>query len=394
MTIVCAIAIASCSNRGPSPVVPAAGLSLAQRVSAHRPCASPVAAGWFECDALVRDDALPRNGYRCGGTDAYCAKDLQQAYGVVAQAKSSGYGATVAIVDAFGYPTAENDLATYRSAMNLPTCTMQDECFRVVNERGGAGALPGVNYVDDWRFEEALDVDMVSAICPNCRIVLVQATTNRLSDIETAEDTAVALGATVVSNSYGGPEISPANAHFNHPGHAIVASAGDGGAGLEQPCSWASVLCVGGTTLARDPSARGWNETAWGGTGSGCSAMVPKPAWQTGNCPGRAEADVSAEASPLTPVAVYLTGGWVPMGGTSASSPIIAALIALAGNAGSIVAPQWVWQHGGTAAFNDVVHGSNPGRFHCSRALYYICNAGPGYDGPTGWGTPSGLAGL
>ena len=389
------VAIAGCSTGGSLHALPPSAGSSAERASVRHVCARPVAAGRRECDAVIRTDVAALTAYACGGIAAYCPRDLQAAYDVAQAAQTRGAGVTVAIVDAFGYPTAAGDLATYRSAMSLPPCTQAGGCLQIVNQNGNAQPLPGYNWLDDWRYEEALDLDMVSALCPNCRIVLVQANSNGIADLDAAENTAIALGAQVVSNSFGGPEFAASDAAFDHPGHAIVASAGDSGAEAEQPCSFATVVCVGGTQLQRSSDIRGWGETAWGGTGSGCSRLVRKPAWQTDRgCPRRSESDISAEASPLTPVAVYITGGWVPMGGTSAAAPIVAALFALAGNASSIDAPQWVWQHGGAGAFNDVVQGSNPGRFHCPRRMYYLCDAGPGYDGPTGWGTPNGLGGL
>ncbi len=391
-----AVVAAGCTGAAPvTPESTASARSAAVPPAVRRVCGAPLP-GHRACEALLRTDAAPSFAApACAGAPPYCASDLQSAYGAVAAAVDGGRGVTVAIVDAFGYPSAASDLAAYRDAMGLPPCAPGNGCFRVVNQRGAAAPLPGVNAIEDWRFEEALDIDMVSALCPNCRILLVQASSSRIGDLDRSVDAAVALGAAVVSNSYGGPEMARSDAAFDRPGHAIVASAGDGGAGAEQPCSFAGVVCVGGTTLRRAGNARGWSETAWGGTGSGCSARVAKPAWQHDpGCGGRSEADLAAEADPVTPVAVYLDGGWVPMGGTSAGSPMIAAMLALAGNVATIDAPAYVWQHGGTAAFHDVVQGSNPGRFHCSKIMRYLCNAGPGYDGPTGWGTPDGLAGL
>jgi subtilase family serine protease len=312
----------------------------------------------------------------------------------------SGGGRVVAVVDAYGYPGAASDLAVYRSAMKLSACSSGDGCLRIVNQQGQAGNLPPANV--EWDGEQALDLDMISAICPKCTIVLVQANSSRFRDLGAAVDTAVALGAVSVSNSYGGNEWSADDRMFDHPGHVITASSGDTGAGVEQPCSFAGVVCVGGTSLTNATNARGWNEVAWAdgisnGTGSGCSKRVAKPVWQTDKgCTNRSEADISAVADPYTGVAVFESagGGWRQFGGTSVSSPIVAAMFALAGNTAAIDAPQWIWQHGGTAAFNDVVFGSNPGRFRCPSNMLYICEAGPGYDGPTGWGTPSGLSGL
>jgi hypothetical protein len=305
--------------------------------------------------------------------------DLRSAYGL----PSGGSGMTVAIVDAYGYPNAESDLAVYRSQYGLPPCTTANGCFRKVNQTGGT-SYPKSD--SGWSTEQALDVDMVSAICPSCKILLVEATSATNANLEAAVATAVRLGANAVSNSYGGGE--PSNAAtdqgYNFPGVAITASSGDNGYGVEFPASSPYVTAVGGTHLVKDSSARGWSETAWSGAGSGCSKYVPKPSWQHDTkCANRTVADVSAVADPNTGVAVYETfgrrGGWQVYGGTSVASPIIGAVYAL----GGIHGPSWPYAN--TAALNDVTSGSNGS---CSGS--YLCTAGAGYDGPTGLGTPSG----
>jgi subtilase family serine protease len=390
---------------------PAPAASVSQVPRTRELC--PQRTGEVRCLALVRTDAgAPATGYHgtdmkkafgrdrvCDRTAPYCPADLQAAYGVAKAARTRGSRQLVAIVDAYGYREAERDLGVYRATMGLPPCTSRNGCLRIVNQRGQASPLPGPSL--GWEGEQALDVDMVSAMCPKCRILLVQADTGRIRDIDAAVGAAIALGAGVVSNSYGGPEWSADDRAFDRPGHVLVAGAGDRGAAAQQPCSFAHVVCAGGTSLTTASTTRGWAEVTWDnakelGTGSGCSARVAKPSWQrdTG-CGQRSETDLSADADPLTGVAVYQSsgGGWRTYGGTSVSSPVIAAMFALAGNAAKIAAPQWVWQHG-NAGFNDVVSGNNPGSFHCTDAMRYICNAGPGYDGPTGWGTPNGLEGL
>jgi hypothetical protein len=234
---------------------------------------------------------------------------------------------------------------------------------------------------------------MVSANCPNCHIILVEATSASNANLATAENEAITLGANVVSNSYGGSESGASNSAYNHPGHIITASAGDNGTGPAQPCSYATVVCVGGTSLSTANNSRGWSETAWADSGSGCSKYVSKPSWQTDSgCTKRSESDTSAVADPNTGVAVYDSyaydgySGWLVFGGTSVSSPLIASVYGLAGNSSSLTAAQSIWQNGGTSNLNDVTSGSNG-----SCSIHYICNAGVGYDGPTGWGTPSGI---
>jgi len=144
------------------------------------------------------------------------------------------------------------------------------------------------------------------------------------------------------------------------------------------------VLGVGGTSLVTSTSSRGWAESVWDGAGSGCSAYIDKPSLQTDpGCSNRTVADVSAVADPNTGVAVYSTyeGGWLIVGGTSASSPIVAAIFTAAGK--TTLGSTFPYTH--TSAFYDVTSGSNGS---CSPA--YLCTGQVGFDGPTGWGTPNG----
>jgi subtilase family serine protease len=323
----------------------------------------------------------------------YGPTDLQSAYNLATAAASKGGGQTVAIVDAYDDPTAASDLATYRSQFGLPPCVTSDGCFRKVNQQGNKSPLPSRN--GGWAQEISLDLDMASAICPNCRILLVEASTASFANLGTAENTAARLGANTISNSYGGSDVSDASApYYNHPGVAITASSGDNGYGVEFPASSAYVTAVGGTSLNRASNARGWTETAWSGAGSGCSTKNPQQRWQnisaiTTVCKNRAVADVSAVADPATGVAVYDStayqgmSGWMVFGGTSVSSPIIASVYALAGNAGSTTYGSYPYSH--TDSLNDVAGGSNG-----SCGGTQLCTSGAGWDGPTGLGTPNG----
>ncbi len=306
---------------------------------------------------------------------------------------SQGYGQTVAVVDAYDDPTAAADLAVYRSQYGLPPCTVASGCFTKVNQSGTAGPLPAPS--TGWSGEISLDLDMVSAVCPQCSILLVEANSSYLSDLGSAVDTAVRLGAKFVSNSYGGGEYSGVGAndvHYNHPGVAITASTGDSGYGVSYPASSPYVTAVGGTSLVRSATSRGWTETAWGGAGSGCSAFLARPAMQAGSstgCANRAVADVSAVANPGTGVAVYSTyggSGWGVYGGTSASSPIIASVYALAGTPGTQDYPNaYPYQNAG--GLFDVTSGSNG-----SCGVSQLCSARSGWDGPTGLGSPETAA--
>jgi hypothetical protein len=324
-------------------------------------------------DGLIAAAAAP---------SGYGPSDLRSAYKLPA---GGGSGRIVAIVDAYDDPTAESDLATYRSTFGLPPCTTANGCFKKVDQNGGT-SYPSPD--SGWSGEISLDVDMVSAVCPDCKIVLVEASSATTQDLGTAVNTAASLGASAISNSYGGPEdssVSTASSqYYNHPGILVTVSSGDSGFGVQFPASSQYVVAVGGTTLTPSGSSRGWAEGAWSSAGSGCSAFLPKPSWQKDTqCGKRMEADVSAVADPNTGVAVYFNGQWGQYGGTSASSPIIAAAYTLLNLAKND--PSYAYTH--ASSYYDVTSGSNG-----SCGGTYECTAGPGYDGPTGIGTPNGAA--
>lgn len=366
-----------------------ASATPAGTVTAQRACATP-RAGHASCFAVVDSDAagrpLSRTAAAAADLHPFTAADLQDAYDLPSDLL--GARQTIAIVDAFDDPHAEADLAAYRKANGLPACDADFPCFRKVNQRGES-TPPATDA--GWSLEISLDLDMASAACPNCRLLLVEADDNSLENLAAAVDKAVELGADVVSNSYGAgewnTELADAAAHYDHPGTTIVASSGDNGFGVSIPAGLSTVVAVGGTSLYQEDSSRGWGEQAWSGAGSGCSAYVPKPSWQRDElCGKRSVTDVSAVADPATPVAVYDTygyGGWVAVGGTSASAPLIAGVYALAGNA-TTVPVGYPYRH--ARALNDVTSGSNG---NCGGG--YLCIAGPGYDGPTGLGTPRGI---
>jgi subtilase family serine protease len=363
----------------------AAPADLSQGRARHVPVCDLAPAGFARCHSHVRVDPTGKPAATAGPT-GYNPADLIAAYKLPA----GGAGQTIAIVDAFDDPNAESDLAVYRSTFGLPPCTTANGCFRKVNQTGGT-KFPRTNV--GWAEEISLDLDMASAICPSCKILLVEATSNSLTNLEAAVDTAASLGANVISNSYGGAEFSTevANeAHFNHPGIAITVSSGDNGFGVEFPAASQFVTAVGGTSLLRAANARGFTETVWSGAGSGCSAFITKPAWQTdAGCARRTVADVAAVADPNTGVSVYDTfrvpggGGWLVFGGTSVAAPVIGAVYALTGNAGALNHAQSIYAN--TAALFDVTSGSNGA---CGGS--YLCTGVVGYDGPTGNGTPNG----
>ncbi|MEV4615183.1 peptidase S8 [Kitasatospora sp. NPDC049258] len=362
-----------------------------------RSCATLAKGDTMACHALrVTSTAEPvrAQGVSPGLLPAgFGPSDLLGAYKLPA---GGGAGLTIAIVDAYDDPAAEADLGVYRSQYGLPACTTANGCFKKVDQNGGT-SYPAKN--SGWAGEISLDLDMVSAIAPKAKIILVEAKSATMANLGTSVNTAVRLGAKFVSNSYGGGESSADtsydSSYFNHPGVAITVSSGDSAYGAQYPAASRYVTAVGGTALKRDSSSRGWSESVWltsssEGGGSGCSAYDAKPSWQkdTG-CARRTIADVAAVADPATGVAVYQTyggSGWAVYGGTSASAPIIAGVYALGGapSAGSSPA-SFAYAH--TGSLFDVTTGSNGS---CSPA--YLCKAGAGYDGPTGLGTPNGTA--
>lgn len=378
---------------------PAADFGLAQ-AAAHRPVcdhASTASAEIF-CHARVKVDphGKPQTTSAPAGLSP---QQIRSAYNLGSGRVSTN--TTIAIVAAYDNPNIFNDLKTYSTQFGLQqlaSCpvsagTTSRPCFQKVDQNGGAN-YPVTNTA--WAMEIAMDVQIAHAICENCNILLVEATSNSYTNLFAAIDRAILMGATVVSNSYGSAEFEgQANydARLNHPGVAITFSSGDLGLGAQYPAASPFVTAVGGTTLNLD-GANYISETAWAGSGSGCSAYSGKPTFQTDSaCANRTIADVAAVADPSTGAAVFYStgtkgkgggGSWFVLGGTSLSSPIVAGVYALAGvPAGSTPNS---FPYANTSGLRDVTSGSNGS---CSN---YLCTAGTGFDGPTGLGTPRGLS--
>jgi subtilase family serine protease len=370
----------------------------------RRACAEPTPPGMAACMAIV--------GTTAGGTPDV-SPSLPQGYGPTQfhtaynLPTTAGTPQTIAIVDAFSQPNIYSDLATYDSTYGLPafpTCASMSDtgCFLVLNQSGGTSSLP----VPDtgWGLEISMDVEVAHAICQDCRINLYEANTSSFSDLAQAENEAVSQGADVVSNSYGddGKTTSDCAASvptgaYNHPGVAITVSAGDDGFGRSCPAVLNTVISVGGTTLNLNSDSTWKSETVWNGTGAGCSQAHPARSFQTAlgswkhiGCPGRGMNDLAADANPNTGAAVYDSdyGGWLPVGGTSLSAPMIGAAYALAHNASTWTYPARSGYDTRTG-FRDVVAG---GDGPCPVPVR--CRATGGYDLPTGVGTPNGLTGL
>lgn len=308
--------------------------------------------------------------------------------------KAAPRSQTIAVVTAFDNPNAESDLGVYSSTYSLPRCTSANGCFRKVNGRGKARPIPSADA--RWALETSLDVQIAHAVCPNCKILLVEAASDSVLDLLDAVDSAVKLGANEVSNSWVVDEFSSQtlyDSRFDHPGVAITAASGDVANRVQWPASSPFVTAVGGTTLTVSDNVR-VSESAWQLGSSGCSRYEAKPAWQTDSgCSRRMVPDVVAVGDPSSGAAVYdsygYSGrrGWFTVGGTSLGAPIIAAVYALAGNADQVVAGSYPYAHSGSLF--DIRSGVNGS---CSPS--YLCTTGRGYDGPTGVGSPNGTAGF
>ena len=356
----------------------------------QRFCSAKIGPGQATCNA-IRYVSAAMKGKPLDGppASALTPAGLQDAYNLTGL-KSKG--ATVAIVDAYGYPNLERDLGIFRDYFGLPACTTANGCLTIMDQNGGSN-LPPFN--GGWAGEQALDVDAVSSACPDCKIVVVQSKASNIASLSHAERTAAAQpGVVAISNSFSGHDAKDQlwGKFWHHPGIAVTASTGDSGfSGAGYPASSQWVTAVGGTSLTKATNDRGWNEAAWAGAGSGCSRYNVKPLGQQGEhttCLGlRGESDVSAAADPgRGGLAWYgpaneTTSGWGQVGGTSESSPIIAAVYALSGNTDGD-ANNIPYGHSGDLF--DIVDGQNGS---CGTA---ICTAGKGWDGPTGLGTPNG----
>ena len=367
---------------------------------------------------------------------------------------------TIALVDAYDDPNAETDLEVYDHEFSLPRCTEANGCFKKVNQEGETGDPPIASSereqeeADGWALETSLDIEMAHAVCQDCHIVLVEADNAENASLEAAEDTAAGkIGATEISNSWGGEEPLVDSAAFDHPGIVITAAAGDDGylnwdasreeveggvkiGGVDYPASSPHVVAVGGTSLTlSSPAETRRSETVWNDGGGGCSLSFKAQVWQsevldwssvgcgTGSESKRAVADVAADADPYTGVAVYDSVpyvragsglknasviGWTPIGGTSVASPIIASMFALAGGSHGVEYPaRTLYSHLGSAGLYDITEGGN-GECNddyssgCTGSMsplsvtdcgqgVLICNAAPGYDGPSGVGAPNGI---
>jgi hypothetical protein len=317
---------------------------------------------------------------------------LQQAYDLTYLSANRGSGDTVAVAAIYNDPTAESDLAKFRSTYDLPACTVANGCFQQLNEEGQTSPLPANNA--GWAQEESMDLDAVSSICPNCKIDLVEGDAPDAPDLQAAITAAINAGANQVSISGAGEFTSDPFTDFSAPGVSILAAAGDDGVVPQgfanYPAALPFVTAVGGTSLQPGSSSsvtpRGINETAWSDSGSGCDTQEqPLPYQPSDGCDGRMYSDISADADPSTGLTFYDSqgGGWLDGGGTSLSTPIAAAFEAITGVDG--LTPQWAYTDAGN--LNDPTTGSTGS---CAGQIAVLCDAGVGYSGPTGAGAISG----
>jgi hypothetical protein len=387
------LAVSACSSHSGGSVPPmspldglaasaqAGGYGMALPPNLRRACEPRSEPGVAHCLVLI--DVRTAGGVR-PDVAGLGPPDLQSAYNL--PSTTAGAGQTIAIVDAYDDPNAEADVGVYRSNFGLPACTTANGCFAKLNQKGKPGPYPSAHA--DWVVEESLDVDMVSAICPNCHIMLVEANTSSFKNLGTSVDTAVKLGANVVSNSYigYGAQGSKPAMYYDHPGTILTAGGGDGGFGIGEPAGFPTVVSVGGTVLSKTSGGRGWNEVVWSSSGSGCEHKLAKPSWQKDKgCKGRTMNDVAAVAQDVAIYDTYQANGWFTVAGTSIGTPIIASVYGLAGNANTLNAAESLYARG--ASLYDITTGSDG---TCTPA--YLCTAQAGYDGPTGNGTPNGVS--
>jgi subtilase family serine protease len=370
----------------------------------RRACQWPPAPGTASCFALYQPQtsvnrAIARGlSGRVARPEGLTPKQIESAYRLPVSRQSHQ---TVAVSIAYNTPHLAYYLRIYRKYFGLPPCTVKSGCFRVVNQYGGRKKLPPSGRLSGWDLEVTLDVSMISVACPHCHILVVEANNPNLGPLGMTDKTAARLGAQVISNSYGQPENGLAMTYardYRLKHHTVVVSSGDSGfTSANFPANLSTVTAVGGTELTRSHSQRGWRETVWnnyaGAGSSGCSAYVRRPSWQhRKQCPGRTIADVAAVAWNV-PIYNKAWGGWITVGGTSVAAPLIAGIYGLAGN-GAKATTKSLYQH--PRSFYHIGIGNNAWYFapmspkvRCGND--YLCVATPGYNAPTGLGTPHGI---
>jgi subtilase family serine protease len=340
--------------------------------------------GYMNCDVL-----LETTGGAGPNISGWTPPALQARYNLPSSKK--GAGQVVAVVDAFDNPNVLSDLAVYRKQFNLGTAKIKK-----YNQEGQQKNYPQGSA--NWGVEIDLDVEMVSASCPKCTIILIESNTNSGNDLYAAEKEAAKLGAKILTNSWGGGGGSPSGGAFDKKGLLYLASAGDGGYGAQDPADYPTVVAVGGTVLSG--SGKNYNEIVWPSSGGGCS-VVAKPSWQKDpKCNKLIMNDVSAVAVAAAEYDTYSANGWVLVDGTSISSPLVAGMYGLAGNSAKQHGGENLWKLSKADMKKDFhyVKTGELGRCPSQYSSTYVCVAGTKqfgmYSGGSGWGTPNGVGGL
>ncbi len=347
----------------------------------------------------------PRSAHQAQGQQPLTPAQIHTAY---ALPQRGARAQTIAIISAYDDPHVEADLAAYDKHFGLRACTTQNRCLHKLNQDGKPSPLP-IPDADAtggmWNTESALGTEIAHAVCQSCSIMLVEATDAIKIDFSQAVAAAAAAGArTIVTTFVPTEDVADSDfaRYYSNPRAAVVAATGDALPGIDWgytgelnfPSSLPNVLAVGGTQLR---TGRRAGEQAWKGTVSGCSLYFHPASWQTNATAKkacgtqRAGADIAAMATPGA--IVHITGSgqsggpWFAATGTSLAAPIIGGVIGLAGSVGGHES-QMLYQRARSdpGAFHDIVRGANAA--NCPSP---ICKAGPGWDGPTGLGTPNGL---
>lgn len=331
--------------------------------------------------------------------------DLRSAYKITGNGTSS---MTIAVVGIGTFSNVEEIVNTYREAYGFPDCTTASGCFKQVDKSGNAISPSRSSGTTTSLQESAADLELISAMCPNCKLILADSDSGYTRDLNVLMNRLKIAGANIVSISLAGPEQGnqPYEAGFSQANLPVLAASGDYGYQQQNgkdivnfPSSYPAVTAVGGTTLTPSSNTRGWSETAWGDDSdnaatSGCSQIYAKPGYQTDPlCANRTVADVSAAANGMSRdgslgISLYLpldktrpdAQAWQTRVGTSLSTPIIAGVV---GNAGVAYTSATPYAH--RANLFDAIGGSTG-----SCGGTYLCTGVRGYDGPTGLGTPNG----
>ena len=377
-------------------------LAVSTPATAAQPDSIKVSQGPTTPDRARHPLAIKIRGYSKSGTPlltsttpyGYSPSQIANVLGLSAD----GAGQTIAIVDAFDDPTVLSDIDTFSTQYGLPRpCSLVPAgtaCFNFNNPKP-----QGTPTFDaGWALEISLDVQWAHAVAPRANILLVEAKDNYFSSLMSAIDYAAANGASVISNSYGGSEFSSETYYDSHcalTGAVCTFSTGDSGNPGSYPAYNPYGLAIGGTHLVLDSAGNITStESAWSGSGGGLAKYEKVPTYQSAVNPyaTRGTPDVSFVADPATGMSVFDSAGyngqtgWFRVGGTSASAPMWAGIIAVANQLrGTAFSSANYEIHSKLYALSsglfDVTTGTNG---TCGA----VCTTSSGYDFVTGLGSP------